>query len=86
MANEDLLETWRERFEDFAQSEMTVRDWCDFNRIPQHQYYYWRRKLVNTSPQSAASSSASEGIGASWMSVAMGEEPSQTSLTLRVTV
>ena len=41
MCKEELLQTWRERLDDFAQSEMTVQDWCDFNRIPLHQYYYW---------------------------------------------
>ena len=48
MCKNELLQTWRERLEDCAQSEMTVQDWCDFNRLPVHQYYYWRRKLLRT--------------------------------------
>ena len=63
MSKEDLLETWRERLEDFAQSEMTVQDWCDFNRIPLHRYYYWRRKLLRIDAASSVSPSAST----SWM-------------------
>lgn len=46
MSNPELLQEWRERLEDFAQSEMTVREWCDFNRLSLHQYYYWRRRLA----------------------------------------
>lgn len=46
MSKDELLQSWRERLEDFAQSEMTVQGWCDFNRISLHQYYYWRRKLL----------------------------------------
>jgi hypothetical protein len=45
VSKDELLQSWRERLEDFAQSEMTVQGWCDFNRISLHQYYYWRRKL-----------------------------------------
>jgi hypothetical protein len=25
---------------------MTVREWCDFNHLSLHQYYYWRRRLA----------------------------------------
>ena len=32
MDREALAETWRERRDDYALSEMTVQDWCDFNR------------------------------------------------------
>ena len=59
MANEDLLQTWRERFDDFALSEMTVRDWCDFNRLSVSQYYYWRRKLLGIDAGSSPPTSAS---------------------------
>ena len=59
MCKEELLQTWRERLDDFAQSEMTVQDWCDFNRIPLHQYYYWRRKLLRIDAASSPSTSAS---------------------------
>ena len=48
-----LAEEWRERLEDFAQSEMSVQEWCDFNRVPLHQYYYWKRRLAKLNPDSA---------------------------------
>ena len=46
MTREALLEEWRERLEDFAVSDLTVQQWCDFNRVPVCQYYYWRRRLA----------------------------------------
>ena len=54
MSNPELAQEWRERLEDFAISEMTVREWCDFNRVSQHQYYYWRRRLAQPSAKTAA--------------------------------
>jgi hypothetical protein len=45
-AREALAQEWRDRLEDFAHSEMTVQQWCDFNALPVHQYYYWRRRLA----------------------------------------
>ena len=45
-AREALAQEWRDRLEDFAHSEMTVQQWCDFNAIPVHQYHYWRRRLA----------------------------------------
>jgi hypothetical protein len=56
-AREALAQEWRERFDDFAESEMTVQDWCDFNRLSIHQYYYWRRRLAPTQPQPPANPS-----------------------------
>ena len=46
-AREALAEQWRERFEDFADAEMTVGEWCDFNRVSVSQYYYWRKRLAS---------------------------------------
>jgi hypothetical protein len=54
-AREALAQEWRERLDDFAESEMTVQEWCDFNRLSLHQYYSWRRRLASTNPQKAQS-------------------------------
>ena len=64
MCKDELLLTWRERLEECAQSQMTVQDWCEFNRVSLHQYYYWRRKLLRID---AAASSPS--TSASWVPV-----------------
>ena len=50
MTREALAQEWRERLEDFAVSEMTVQEWCDFNRLSPYQYYYWRRRLATPNP------------------------------------
>ena len=54
MSNPELAQEWRERLEDYAQSEMTVQEWCDFNGVSTHQYYYWRRRLAAPAPKTAA--------------------------------
>lgn len=54
MSSPELVQEWRERLEDYAQSEMTVQEWCDFNRTTIHQYYYWRRRLAKPAPQNTA--------------------------------
>ena len=41
-----LAQKWRERLDDFAESEMTVKEWCRFHRYSTHQYYYWRRRIA----------------------------------------
>jgi hypothetical protein len=51
MTRQALAQEWRERLDDFAESEMTVQEWCDFNRLSIHQYYYWRRRLAPAQPQ-----------------------------------
>lgn len=54
MTRQALAQEWRERLDDFAESEMTVQEWCDFNRLSIHQYYYWRRRLAPAQPQPSA--------------------------------
>ena len=41
MSREGLAELWRERLDDYAESGGTVDEWCRFNRVSEHQYYYW---------------------------------------------
>jgi hypothetical protein len=45
MSNETLLAEWRERFDDYSRSGLSVSSWCAANDIPLHRYYYWRRRL-----------------------------------------
>jgi len=54
MSNPQLVQEWRERLEDYAQSEMTVQEWCDYNGVSKHQYFYWRRRLAAPTPKTAA--------------------------------
>jgi hypothetical protein len=51
MTREELAQEWRERLDDFAQANSTVADWCYFNHVSVHQYYYWKRRLAALQPQ-----------------------------------
>ena len=77
-AREALAQEWQDRLEDFAQSEMTVPQWCDFNALPVHQYYYWRRRL--------ATPKTDHNDNAGWMAISV--VPASTlpraPLTLRI--
>ncbi len=54
MINPQLAQEWRDRLDDFAVSQMSVQEWCDFNGVSTYQYYYWRRRLAPTPPETAA--------------------------------
>ena len=69
MSREGLAETWRERLADYAQSEMTVQDWCDFNRVSIHQYYYWRRRIAAADIEISCKSATSTGPIYPWLAV-----------------
>lgn len=76
-AREALAQEWRDRLEDFAQSEMTVQQWCDFNALPVHQYHYWRRRLATPKPD--------PHDNANWMALTVAETPSLApAITLRI--
>ena len=78
-AREALAQEWRDRLEDFARSEMTVQQWCDFNALPIHQYYYWRRRL--------ATPKTDHNDKAGWMTLSVIEPaplPNTPALTLRI--
>jgi hypothetical protein len=78
-AREALAQEWRDRLEDFAQSEMTVQQWCDFNAIPVPQYYYWRRRLATPKTDHHEHST--------WMALSVVETPTvptPSPLTLRI--
>jgi hypothetical protein len=71
MSREGLAETWRERFEDFAQLEMTVQDWCDFNRVSTYQFYYWRRKIAAADIAKNGKATISTARTHSWLAVGL---------------
>jgi hypothetical protein len=79
-AREALAQEWRERLEDFADSEMTVAAWCDFNHVSACQYYYWRRRLN--------ADKAEEQVKGSWMALSVVDTPPASAapagLTIRI--
>jgi len=47
MDTQGQLQTWRKRLQGFAQSGLSVRQWCQRQGISMNQYYYWRRQLAS---------------------------------------
>jgi hypothetical protein len=54
MSKPDLAQAWRQRLDDFANSGRSVVDWCYFNQVSVHQYYYWKRRLAAPLPPATA--------------------------------
>jgi hypothetical protein len=54
MSKPDLAQTWRQRLDECAKSGQSVVDWCYFNQVSVHQYYYWKRRLGSSPPQATA--------------------------------
>ena len=40
---------WEEVIGEQAKSGKTIREFCSERRIPEHRYYYWRRKVAGSS-------------------------------------
>ena len=38
---------WIQRLEQWQQSGLSQKDWCQANQIPVHQFSYWKQKLLN---------------------------------------
>ena len=48
--NPQLAQQWRDRIERFAQSGLTVTDFCDRKGYSVASFYQWRRKLRSSVP------------------------------------
>jgi transposase-like protein len=78
MTNETLAAQWRERFDDYARSGLSVERWCVAHDLSEYRFYYWRRKLSNR----AASARQS---GVDWLALPIDKSPRpESSLTVRV--
>ena len=75
---EELAQEWRERLQDFAESEMTVQAWCRFNRVTIHQYYYWRRRL--------AAANTDQAVKGNWIAVPVVDTLAPPSLPSGITL
>lgn len=80
MTREELAQVWRKRLDDFAQSGLSVRKWCERQGFSKNQYTYWRRRLADTAIGKAG--------GTAWLPVqVLPPSPTPTSpalLTLRI--
>ena len=71
MSKADLAQTWRQRLNECAHSGKSVVDWCYFNQVSVHQYYYWKRRLTDPRPQAAAVSVGYSAAPPQWLPVAV---------------
>ena len=51
---------WRERFERFQQSRMTVTRFCQMEGYSAQSFYYWRQQLTTANGEDAKRSAAAE--------------------------
>ena len=77
MVNEELAQVWRKRLDDFAQSGLSVRKWCEAHGCSKNQYTYWRRRLAN---------SDSARAGSAWLPVQIIEPAPAPASLARLTV
>lgn len=50
MASETLAARqalWQRRLENWQQSPLSTAEWCRQQQLPEHQFFYWKRKLIS---------------------------------------
>ena len=50
MASETLAARqtlWQQRLEHWQQSRLSTAEWCRQQQLPEHQFFYWKRKLIS---------------------------------------
>ncbi len=80
MSRDQLAQEWRQRLADFEQENTSIVDFCFRHRLPQHQFFYWKRRL-------AAEPSHTTPTQPSFVAVPLRENtapPAQTGVTLRL--
>lgn len=74
MPNNSLPDLWRSRICACAASGLTTKDWCLSEGFPEHQYYYWKRRLSERHSTDLCD----------WMGVTVLEPIAAPCITLRV--
>jgi len=77
---------WQDRFNEFTSSGLSVHCWCARQGVPEHRFYYWRRKFskcLSSNPPAAPISAPLE-----WLPVEIDEQqsPASSSLSSAITV
>ena len=49
---------WEVKVRQWKMSEKSITAWCQEHSIPEHRFYYWRKKLQAASPQVSKDSSS----------------------------
>ena len=80
MSRNELAQEWKQRLAEFEQANTSVVDFCFRNRIPQHQFFYWKRRLA--APQSPPSADAPTFVALDLRHRTL--DPAPTGVTLRL--
>ena len=81
MTNPILAAQWRERFDEFARSGLSVERFCAARGVSEYKFYYWRRKLAQAPAGSHRQSSVN------WLAVSVRSglpQQGPTGLTVRI--
>jgi len=63
---EELASEWLDLLADQRSSGLSVKEWCNSRGLSENRYYYWRKRL---SESSGVSGSSSVAKGAAWLAV-----------------
>src|SRR5690554_3056243 len=51
--NPQLAQQWRQRLDRFAESDLTIAEFCQLEGVSKASFYHWRRKLTNAKQSGA---------------------------------
>ena len=79
MLVQDSSALWRSRLQACANSDMTVKQWCETHDCTLRQYYYWKRRLNLLIP---ADNKSSRDSGSQSISTKLTPQPTPPSNSL----
>lgn len=77
MTQVDKRIEWKDRFDAWKASDLSVAEWCREQGVKDHQMYYWIRKFERDSLTSEPETSETQ-----WLTVKVEDEP--TSITTKL--
>jgi hypothetical protein len=80
MSRDQLAQQWRQRLHEFEQENTTIVDFCFRHRIPQHRFFYWKRRLAAEPSHTTATRPAFVAVDLSDNA----SKPAQTGVSLRL--
>lgn len=75
MIDHELHATWRARLEDHRVSGLSIAAWCRKKGIPDHQFYYWKKKFAPKDGDEKTPTAVE------WAPVVVADEPEPTEPT-----
>jgi len=75
---------WQDRFNEFTASGLSVHCWCVRQGVPEHRFYYWRRKFSKDLAPNPAVAPVSAPID--WLPVEIDEQRDSSASSLSSTI